>query len=183
MNAPPSPDEASTSALGEVVTRLARRIRPEAIGIGGVARLRRLDPAAPDAPEFWRLVAEVGAPEGSERGWALVMAGMARMAPNHHRRGEEHAPGRVLAATGYAEARLLRLLRADPDSPAFADSFRAATRWLALKGRAVDWCGFAALALALQEGSIKTARRRIARDYYAGHDHARNDDQEDAPRP
>ena len=180
----PMPDRPPARVQEDAVALLARRIGGRAIGTGGVARLRRLDPMAPAAPEFWRLLAEIAegaghagvAAEGTERGWAMVMAGMARMAPNHHRRGAAFAPGRVLAATDYAEPRLLRLLRVDPGTPAFADALRAVAAWLAVRGQPVDWTGLAALALARHEDAVETARRSIARDYYTAADHAVRED-------
>ncbi len=174
---PPPPPE-RTGTLPRAVAWLARRIDPEVIGTGGVARLRRLDPDAPAAPEYWRLLAELAggaAGRGSERGWALVMAGMARMAPQAHQGGHDFAPGRVLALAGFPETRLLRLLRAEPHSPTFDRAVRAAVGWLAAGARPVDWTRLAALLLTREPGRAEDIRRRIARDYYAALDSAPRD--------
>ncbi len=115
------------------------------IGTGVAARLRRMDPQAPETV-FWSVLADAVPPELktttlAEAGWMIVLNGMATMSPDPHVGGIQL--GRILAETGYSEMRLTRLLRAGSRED-LAREIGVACRWLRAKGRAVDWIGLAA---------------------------------------
>jgi CRISPR system Cascade subunit CasB len=140
---------------------------------GDVAALRRLGPADPASPAFWRVVALHLEPAGllpqgsgplrdeTERRWALLLSGMARCA-GLHRPGEKL--GRGLVRAKYAEVRFSRLLRASGE--ALGDALRALTHQLASSATHVDWAELAELILSDGKPWAEGVRRRIARDYY-----------------
>lgn len=103
-----------------------------------------------------------------EKAWATVVAGMATMAPGAHARGA--APGAVLAATGYAEPRFVRLLRAEGDT--LAAEVRTVCLWFRNKGRAIDWLEFGRFVLARSGARFPErldpddAAHHIARRYF-----------------
>jgi CRISPR type I-E-associated protein CasB/Cse2 len=152
------------------VARIARRIEREDYPPGHLARLRRLDAAAPEGAAFWQLLAEF-APEAwdderLQRALAIVVRGMAIALPFHRPPDGERRPlGRALAEADVSELRLLRLLRAD------AGRLDAELYQLArlVQGRGddarFDWAD--ALRLLLTAGDRDgDVRRRLARDYY-----------------
>lgn len=156
-------------AFDEAVAGLARAMmadrRVGGLPRGDISALRRMEPDAP-AAAFWQLVARhvpdrlCGTPE-DERAWALVVKGMAIMAPNVHAPGQN--PGQVyasLARSGSFEVRTARLVSAEDD--AFESFFLRACRTLAAKGAAVDWRQMARLAV-YQDAE---ARRQFAKDFW-----------------
>jgi CRISPR type I-E-associated protein CasB/Cse2 len=169
MPQPTTPPEAR-----EIVARIAAELAAPSFPRGDLATLRRMDPDAPGrTPVLLRLLArhaydrlEYGADE--LRRWALVLHGMALMAPRHHR--ATIAVGRVLRGPGreplYAEARLARLLSAR--GPAFRAQVPRLARQLKAKDQALDWRELADLILAegRNEARAEQARERIARAYY-----------------
>ena len=159
----------SAETLGRIVTRWAGLLASEHFPRGEHAALRRLDPAAPSAPAFWRLLFE-HVPEQrrrtseSESRWALVLHGLALMSrPNAsaHRTGA--GIGAVLAEAGFSELRLNRLLRARGEG--FRQMVPRVCRYLAAKNAAVDWVRFARWLLA-DEARAEEHRRQVARDYF-----------------
>lgn len=138
------------------------------LGSGELAQLRRLDVEAPDEPAFWRLMALVIAPSSplnaeAEKRWAVVLSGMARMAPHHHDPGRP--VGRALGEAGFAEGRLVRLLRTR--GPGFADAVRRVCGFLATRAEPLDWGELATLVLTCEPNKSDQVRRKIARDYYS----------------
>ncbi len=158
--APPPPTN-----LAGLIGMLAKRI--SVMGNGPAADLRRLRADAEDrwrSATFYRLYADVIAPrhrggDDHERNWAMILAGLARLA---------HAPGRnagaTLAEEGFAERRLVRLLDADGDH--LASELRATISFLAAKGAAVNWIDLAELVLTHATERRDDARRKIAAAYY-----------------
>lgn len=163
----------SAQRLGSVLADVANRLRPERIGAGSLAEIRRMVPGE-FPPAFWRFYfAEIpgpwrephGAPnEGIDRAWSVLLRSMAEMAP---RILDFDVPfGAALANTDYSEARFVRFIRADAE--ALPRALWEAAHWLAQKGRAVNWQPVAeavlgGLALPV---SPEKARRRMARDYF-----------------
>lgn len=153
--------------LASTVNALARtmaRMSP-----GDVASLRRLTPDDLAVPAFWKLAGIAlehelagGGVEDRERRWAVVVASVAVASGLH-------APGRplgdALAAAGYSELRLARLLRAH--AAALPPEVRGATAYLASKAVAFDGADVAALVLSDGGPSEEAVRRRIAKSYYA----------------
>lgn len=160
--------ERTGGGLDVLIGRLAAVMRNGALGPGEMAQLRRLDVTSPDQPAFWRLVAIWIAPDvelspDQERKWAIVVSGMARMAPNIHDRGRPI--GRVLAELHVAEGRLTTLLRAR--NGAMSPAVRRVAAMLAARGEAVDWIGLAALVLTTDHDRREEIRLRIAKDYFS----------------
>lgn len=158
----------------EIVTKVAAELATPGFPRGDLAALRRMDPNAPGGtPVLLRLLAR-HAPERLERGtdelrrWALVLHGMALMAPDHHR-GQLRV-GRSLFGSGrnplYAESRLARLLGAR--GPALRAQIPRLVRQLKAKDQALDWRELAKLILTegRDESRAEEAREWIARAYY-----------------
>lgn len=188
----------------EAVIALARELAHPAFPRGDLAGLRRMDPDRPGATAaFWSLLAR-HVPEALRRGedaparWALVLHGMALMAPDHHRARRLKSGGREplgLALRGpdpehpvYAESRLARLLSAR------GAMFRALVprlcRQMKAADRPLDWVELARLVLAegRDETRAERCRERIAARYYSAAaadaadtaDDTRSDDTRDA---
>jgi CRISPR system Cascade subunit CasB len=158
----------------ETVARIAAELAAPGFPRGDLAALRRMEPDAPGrTPVLLRLLArhasdslEYGADE--LRRWALVLQGMALMAPEHHR--TTLPVGRALFGPGreplYAESRLARLLSAR--GRAFRAQVPRLARQLKAKDQALDWRELANLILAegRDEARAEQARETIARSYY-----------------
>ena len=185
-------DAGAPVPLGRVIGRVSRTLRPERIGAGALAELRRMNwrefPLG-----FWRFYLEhapiewrepAGRPDDRiDLAWAGVLRAMAEAAPDPH--VPNNSLGAALAETGYAEMRFVRYLRADGEE--LARETRIAAAWLARKGRKADWRAPAELVLGrigrLGRGVLRPdrvahrlARRvlrpdrvahRLARDYFA----------------
>jgi len=161
--------ETATDHVGKIIFDIAREIGADHYSRGDRAALRRLNDEAPNAPAFWSLMATChpGVLEHGEdeiRRWALIVRGMALMAPHHHDAGSK--PGRVLASEGFSELRLAKLLNARGTQ--FREQFLRACRFLAAKGAAVDWRVLARLALAEGRDETRAEKHRmdIARSYF-----------------
>jgi CRISPR system Cascade subunit CasC len=169
MQQPTPPPEARG-----IVARIAAELAAPGFPRGDLAALRRMDPEAPGrTPVLLRLLArhtadrlEYGADE--LRRWALLVHGMALMAPEHHR--TTVPVGRALFGPGraplYAESRLARLLSAR--GRAFRAQVPRLARQLKAKDQALDWREFADLILAegRNEARAEQSRERIAAAYY-----------------
>lgn len=163
------------------VWRLAHALdssqRETAFAAGDLSALRREDGAR--SPTFYKLSTllladELGQLRGevldeAERRWARVVHLLARTG-GQHRTG---APsfGAALAQSGVAEARFLRLLRAEGD--AVDAAARAALAPLVQKATTFDPIDLAALILSAPSPAWRfhhedtdAVRRRVARDFY-----------------
>lgn len=133
----------------------------ERLGSGPLAALRRIAPGTGLPPDFWRVLMscvpdELRMGAQAERAWALIINGIALMAPEPHR--SNAWPGRVLAETGYSEPRLVRLLRAEGEE--LFHEARIAGLWLAARARPVDWVAFGRFLLSrLHPGFLAEANR------------------------
>lgn len=159
--------EGAILSLAEIISRVAGAMTSGAISPGDLADLRRVAPECPDRPAFWRILVGCVSPEREippeqESAWAVVLSGMARMVPYHHRRGRRL--GEALATAGYSEGRLLKLLRTRGRT--FPDVVRRTCAFLAGKAEPVDWTEFAALVLVTDPEKAEALRRAIARDYF-----------------
>jgi CRISPR type I-E-associated protein CasB/Cse2 len=169
MQEPTPPPEARA-----IVARIAAELAAPGFPRGDLAALRRMDPDAPGrTPVLLRLLARHASDRleygGDElRRWALVVHGMALMAPEHHR--ATLPVGRALFGPGreplYAESRLARLLSAR--GLAFRTQVPRLARQLKAKDQALDWREFADLILAegRDEARAEQSRERIAGAYY-----------------
>lgn len=192
VQAPPAAtaDQKEDTPFAKAIRSLSFRLDPEQIGAGPLAELRRMDPLAPVLPPaFWTLLFEhdlddLRSGDRAERAFAVVLNGMALMAPKPHEGGKdpkrrwEHSAGAVLARTGYSEPRFIRLLRADHVTLAL--EIGAACRWLRAKGETVNWIGFARFILArLTAPDGETAEdltHRLSRDYFRALSKSKSED-------
>lgn len=171
-------DAGAPVPLGSAIGRVSRALRPERIGAGALAELRRMN-WREFPPGFWRFYLEhapiewrepAGGPaDRIDLAWAGLLRAMAEAAPDPH--VADNSLGAALAETGYAEMRFVRYLRADGEE--LARETRIAAAWLARKGRKADWRAPAELVLG-RIGCIHSGIRRpdrvahrLARDYFA----------------
>lgn len=166
-------DSSEATRLGSVLAHVASRLRPERIGAGSLAEIRRMAPGE-FPPAFWRFYfAEIpgawreprGVPdERIDRAWSVLLRSMAEMAP---RILDFEVPfGAALANTDYSEARFVRLIRADAEE--LPRALWEAAHWLAQKGRSANWKPVAEAVLGglPLPVSSKKARLRMMRDYF-----------------
>jgi len=164
---------------GEIAARIAAAVARQDFPRGDLAALRRMDPDAPDAAVFWRLLAhhELAGNPAVESKWALILHGIALMTDTSANRSAHSATtpvGRALYLGSeehrdsgfFSETRLNRLLTArGPMMRALlARMFR-----MVGTGRPFDWREMAQLILydGYREDRAEYARRNIARAYYA----------------
>jgi CRISPR type I-E-associated protein CasB/Cse2 len=154
--------------LSAVVAGLAGVIGHDKFPKGDLAELRRLRPETPP-PAYWRLLfdrvpEDWRREERQERAWAIVMSGMAVMAPRVH--ASSTPLGRVMARIGgsTAESRLWQLLRVRGEP--LEDHIRILARFLAAKEERIDWADLARLLLIADEGKRDAVCRKLARDFY-----------------
>lgn len=147
----------------------ANRFASRHLDKGEVAGLRRLDPDAPFEPAFYEVLLGIVEPalghdvgRDAEKRWALLIHAMALMAPDPHLKGAD--AGAALAETGYAEARLERLLHARGET--LAPQLVAMARFLRAKGKPIDWDRLAPLVLDPDGAAAESARRAVARAYW-----------------
>lgn len=155
--------------LRQGVNALAGVICSENFPRGDLAALRRIQPGKTCPPAFWRLlfgrVPEQLQHPDHERQWAVVMQGLAIMAPEAH--DPVRSLGRVLGEeqrSESTESRLMRLLRSRGDR--LDDQLRLMSRLLASKRLAVDWVSLARLIFARDDKEWEHACQRLARDYF-----------------
>ena len=170
-------DRQIPSNFGNVITNLAETIEAKEYGTGPRAKLRRMDPDAPDSATFWQLMVRDGMPRNPDIAkWGLITHGIALMA---HGAGIAHNPGlpvgRTLYLGGerqpvergfYSEDRLSTLLAAR--GQAFRSLLARLFRILANEGCSFNWREMAWLILndGYSESRADEARIKIARDYY-----------------
>jgi len=152
----------SPPTLAQTTASVARVMGAEDFPTGERARLKRWSPGTAPSLAFYRFAVRY-LPEGWERqpeAWMTFTTSIALMCPNPHR---PNLPlGRALADTGYAEARLERLLAAEGDT--LQTLLLRAARFLRAKNASCNCTDFAYL-LGLR-GDPQRVRLRIARDYY-----------------
>lgn len=156
--------------IDQAVDSLAGTICHEHFPPGDLADLRRLQPASPRAPGFWRLLvvrvpAELRRSQEQESHWAAVMQAMAIMAPAAHQPDEPL--GTVLADLdqGPMERRLMSLL-ATRENEAMWDQLRLLARMLASKARPMNFRQVANWLLARDEKQREKVRRDMARAFF-----------------
>jgi len=164
---------------GEIAVRLAAAVAREDFPRGDLAALRRMDPDAPDAAVFWRLLAQhdlLGNP-AFESKWALILHGIALMTDTSANRSAHSGTtpvGRALFLGDeehrdsgfFSETRLNRLLTAR--GPMLRTLLTRMFRMIGTT-RPFDWREMARLILydGYREDRAEYARRGIARAYYA----------------
>lgn len=155
-------DTSTTAPLSQTIAHIAHVLAAEGFPTGERARLKRWSPGSPPSLAFYRFAFQhlPDQWEHQPETWLTLVTGLALMCPSPHRR--DLSVGRALAETGYAEARLERLLAAHGN--ALPTLILRAARFLRAKNASCNWTDFAYL-LDLA-GSPEEVRLRIARDYY-----------------
>ncbi len=168
---------------GEIAASFANQLATPEFPRGDLAALRRMDPDAPNAAAFWRLMATqelLGSPSVESK-WALVLHGIALMtrsagddAKSRSAHDKNTPVGKALfygndpsrSAGFYSESRLNRLLTAR--GPMLRTLLARLFRMLASAGQPFNWYQMTQLILNddFDEDRADAARRNIARDYY-----------------
>jgi CRISPR system Cascade subunit CasB len=155
----------ANESLAKIIARIAGVIDSKHFLTGERAALKRLLPGKTPSLTFYRF-AYRHLPKGWESRmpeWITIVSGIALMSPHSHR--PQRPPGLALAAAGFSEARLERLLSAK-DEVLYRLLLRAA-RLLAAKVESIDWTQFAQLILMTGDSEKREGiRLRIARDYF-----------------
>lgn len=166
-------------SYGDTAARLAAALAREDFPRGDLAALRRMDPDAPDAAVFWRLLAQHQLPDNPavESKWALILHGVALMTDTSQNRSAHSATtpvGRALFLGDeehrekgfFSETRLNRLLTAR--GPMLRTLLTRMFRMIGTT-RPFDWREMARLILydGYRHDRAENARRGIARAYYA----------------
>ena len=169
---------------GGIAFGFAGQIAAESFQRGDLAQLRRMDPDAPDAAAYWRLMADRNLLGNSawEAKWALILHGIALMTRTsgseaaNRTAHDRHMPvGRSLFLGGdpgrresgyYSESRLNRLLTAR--GPILRALLARMFRMMAAANQPFNWSEMARFILyeGYDEAQAEQARRRIARAYY-----------------
>ena len=167
---------------GDIAVSFAGQMARADFRRGDLAALRRIDPDAPDAAVFWRLLAQQDLLGNSvvESKWALILHGIALMTTtgedgNARSTHDGYSPvGRALFLGGesqrntgfYSETRLNRLLTAR--GPILRTLLARMFRMLAAAGVSFNWREMAQFILndGYDEEAAERSRRRIAREYY-----------------
>ena len=174
----------ASQTWGGIAFGFAGQIAGENFQRGDLAQLRRMDPDAPDAAAYWRLMADrdlLGNPAWEAK-WALILHGIALMTRTA---GSEVASrtandgqipvGRALFLGGdsgrresgyYSESRLNRLLTAR--GPILRTLLTRMFRMMAAANQPFNWSEMARFILyeGHSEEQSEQARRRIASAYY-----------------
>lgn len=153
--------------LANRVNRIASILAAEHYPGGDRAALKRHAPGQPPPLAFYRLWLRFLdtdlPPEAATPGWAFLAWGLASSGPASHCPGRPL--GQCLAESGYAEARLERLLAASDDEVRLSLA-ASLVRFVAAKGAAFDWVQLAQLLLTRDDDARERLHRRIATDYY-----------------
>lgn len=164
---------------GEIATRFASNIARSGFPRGDLAELRRMDPDAPNAAAFWRLLAQENLLKSPaiESKWALVLHGIALMTNTSGGISAHNGAtpvGRALFLGGdsqrttgfYSETRLNRLLTAR--GPMLRTLLARMFRMMGTARQPFNWREMARLILndGYNEDSAEDVRRKIARAYY-----------------
>lgn len=166
------------AAVAHLASRLARTPSEGGLSPGDLAEMRRTDPHGPLPPVMWRLLTAdslqdwLGSTAGSTRERAERALAVVAQAVVLAGTPGALSIGKALGATGYAEQRFVRLLRArGPDD--VAHTALAAARWCATKAAALGITagpgrfGHFILAAALDLPDADRRAHTIARDYFA----------------
>ena len=153
--------------VGWIAVQIERVLSP-----GALSELRRITPENPWCPTVWRLLADQkfdpllsgndDQASQSEKKWSFIIHIMALTAGLH----EPSKPvGQVLAALGFSELRLNRLLKAQDNQ--ILDQVSSVARYLKSKGESFNLIDLALLFLT-GSGTEKgdRIRSRIARSYF-----------------
>jgi CRISPR system Cascade subunit CasB len=159
----PAPEATLASRIGQIAAVLGSDNFPP----GERAALRRMGPSQLPPLAFYRfagryLPANWDRDADTRDDWTVLVAGMALMSPHAHR--PDRGLGSALAAAGYADARLERLLAAAGDTR--RTLLLRTARFLAAKSEVCNWVDAAQLLLTRDPERREALHRRIAKDFY-----------------
>lgn len=151
------------SAVGRMIGEIERGYegKGSVLSRGDISALRRMDTKNP-AVAFWKLMAAVSNDDTPKGRWEIVAKCMAIMAPHIH--NGNASPGKALRDSGFSassDLRISRLLKAEGDP--FEDYLVSAVRFLANKGKPINWFRFAEFVFYQNN----EAKNRLARDFYS----------------
>lgn len=159
--------QAGDSQLAATVDRLVGVICHPHYPTGDRAALKRWSPDQPMPLAFYRLwlhhVGDALPAEAQAPAWMALAWGLAALGASSHRK--ERPLGRALAESGFAEARLERLLGAPDDLR--VELFMSMARFLAAKNESFDWRNAATFLLTADAQKRESERRRIAQAFYS----------------
>ena len=145
------------------LTGVIETIEDREYGSGPRAELRRMDPACPSTPAFWRLMQRDGMPDNPDLAkWGLITHGIALMSHNGSADDRKISFGRALYQSHYSEARLEVLLSRNLSDHDLHIALAGVFYLLANSDMACDWHEIALFIL--QE--TNESRNRIADAYY-----------------
>ncbi|HHT74396.1 MAG TPA: type I-E CRISPR-associated protein Cse2/CasB [Firmicutes bacterium] len=148
-----------------VIGRISAVLDSDGVSTGDRAALRRMQAGHPPPLVFYRFAMRY-LPDGWEKkldDWMAITAGMALMAPHSHNLNA--GLGKVLAEEGYSEARLERLLASEEEVRRLL--LLRVARFLASKGKTMNWVEGAALLLTGHGKQREALHRRIAKEFYS----------------
>ena len=168
---------------GEKAVSFASQLASDSFQRRDLADLRRMDPDAPNAAAFWRLMARqnlLGSPLAESK-WAVILNGIALMTnpvgtnTAYRSAHDKSMPvgkalflgGDVSRATAfYSEPRINRLLVAH--GPMLRALLGRMFRMMAASGQRFNWHQMSQLVLSdgYDDARAESIRRNIARDYY-----------------
>jgi CRISPR system Cascade subunit CasB len=165
--ATPQPAETAPGAgLPETVARIARLLAQAHYPNGDRAALKRWSPGQPLPLAYYRLwLQHLRAEPPSDAQaipWMATVWGLALAGVDAHR--PQRPLGRALAESGFAQARLERLLSA-PEALRL-DLYGSAVRFLGAKGEGCNWTEWARYLLTHDPEARERLHRGIARSYY-----------------
>ena len=166
--------------LGNIITNLAETIEAKEYGTGDRARLRRMDPNAPDSEAFWKLMVRDGMPSNPDIAkWGLIVHGMALMAHGASLAHNSKIPVGQALHQVYSEHRLSTLLAAR--GPVLHRLLERLFRMLANEGCSFNWREMARFILSegYNEDQADQSRVEIARVYYRAEYRATQSDNAD----
>jgi len=160
------PIAAPTQGLSQSVAHLARVLALPHYPNGDRAALKRWAPGIALPLAYYRLwlqhLRTDPPPEHQTQAWMAIIWGLALAGTQAHQ--PRRALGAALAACGFAEARLERLLSAPDDLR--VDFYQSAVRFLAAKGEGCNWNDWASYLLLHDPEKRERLHRNIAQSYY-----------------
>jgi len=166
IDQPTTVPAAAEPGLEQTVSRLAHELAQAHYPNADRAALKRWTPSAPLPLAYYRLwLQHLRTEPPSEQqtlDWMAIVWGLALSGSKAHQ--AQRALGEALAQSGFAQARLERLLSA-PEALRF-DFYQSAVRFLAAKSEGCNWADWAFYLLTRDPEKRESLHRRIALSYY-----------------
>ena len=149
--------------LNSTVATLAGVLGSPHFPRGDLAELRRMKTTSYPLA-FWRLLSdyvpdELRLGDSREEEWAVIMNGMAIMAPNIHSPAQIHSVGAVFST--FPQERIMHFLRSKGEN--LVAQIRLLARLCASKNTPIDWTSLTWLLFAGEKA--ENTRRKVAKEY------------------